>query len=306
MTDVDTLLGNHETRYFGEGHKRTDYNVKEEGEQFYGEIKHRGMWSNKSERNIQPHLSTLDGVILSSILAEKVLENGGVVVSDLFLSKFEIKSGMKPIEDLNRIPIKIKESEFIEGKAIFHILVLDMKIKIEFQEIKSSNNHRKLESDSKAYLSEHLKYIHHNIYDISFLETLDTSDKCSIFCKANRTLDENNVYRGISSNVYPMYSLLELLIIFSQMAEMLAYHADSISRECSETLWMKNVEAEIINPIPNGEIELIGKIRKNKLLDMKGKNWKIFEMSGIDVKNRVHISSKIAHQLPDLEVLENA
>ena len=66
-------------------------------------------------------------------------------------------------------------------------------------------------------------------------------------------------------------SILELLLVFSQMAEMLAYHADDIDRECSETLWMKNVKAELSQSIPNDEISLIGKITKNKLLDMKGK-----------------------------------
>lgn len=159
----------------------------------------------------------------------------------------------------------------------------------------------------KDYLQNHLKDIHHNIYDVSFLETLDTADKCSIFCKTNKVIGKNKEYKGISSNLSKNYSLLELLIIFSQMAEMLAYHADDINRECSETLWMKNVSAEISELIPNGELELLGKITKNKLLDMKGKNWKIFEMSGTDTQSRIKISSKIAHQLPesDVEVLSD-
>lgn len=120
-------------------------------------------------------------------------------------------------------------------------------------------------------------------------------------------ISKNKEYKGISSNLSKNYSLLELLIIFSQMAEMLAYHADDINRECSETLWMKNVSAEISELIPNGELELLGKITKNKLLDMKGKNWKIFEMSGTDTQSRIKISSKIAHQLPesDVEVLSD-
>lgn len=27
MVDVDTLLGDHKTRYFGDGHKRTSYSI---------------------------------------------------------------------------------------------------------------------------------------------------------------------------------------------------------------------------------------------------------------------------------------
>lgn len=69
---------------------------------------------------------------------------------------------------------------------------------------------------------------------------------------------------------------------------------------------MKNVSAELVEPIPDGELALLGKITKNKLLDMKGKDWKLFEMSGTDTQNRVRISSKIAHQLPSSEMLNNA
>ncbi|MFC3932256.1 AvrD family protein [Streptococcus dentapri] len=305
MIDVDTLLGDHRMRYFGDGHKRTDYSIifKENVHQFYGAISQSGLWSNKSDKIIQPHLSTLDGVILASLLAEKYLEEEKESPENFFLSKFMIKSGMKPIENLNQVPVALRKKDLNKNKAEFDISVLDMKIKLEFQRFTVfSKTIEKEKIDKKEYLPNHLKDIHHKIYDISFLETLDTADRCSIFCKANKVINKNYEYKGISSNFSKSYSLLELLIIFSQMAEMLAYHADDIDRECSETLWMKNVSAEISEPIPNGELGLLAKITKNKLLDMKGKRWKIFEMSGTDTQSRIKISGKIAHQLPESEV----
>lgn len=307
MIDVDTLLGDHRTRYFGDGHKRTNYEIvfEENENQFYGVITQSGLWSNKSDKTVQPHLSTLDGVILASLLAERYLEAEKEVPENFYLSKFTIKSGMKPIENLNKVPVILSKKYLDKDGAKFNISVLDMKVEIKFQRFTVFSRETYTENtDKKEYLPNHLKDIHHNIYDINFLETLDTADRCYIFCKTNKVIDKNNKYKGVSSNFSINYSLLELLIIFSQMAEMLAYHADDIDRECSETLWMKNVTAEISELIPNGELEFLGKITKNKLLDMKGKDWKIFEMSGTDTQNRIKISSKIAHQLPESSNME--
>jgi hypothetical protein len=64
MATVDALLGDHRQRYFGDGHKRTLYNVVEIDDTLFGSITHSGTWSSKSQQEVQPHLSTLDGVIL--------------------------------------------------------------------------------------------------------------------------------------------------------------------------------------------------------------------------------------------------
>ncbi|HEK9989525.1 TPA: avirulence protein [Streptococcus equi subsp. zooepidemicus] len=308
MVDVDTLLGDHKTRYFGDGHKRTSYSINhDQNNQAYGTITQSGVWSNKSDKVIQPHLSTLDGIVLASLAAEGYLKEQYEVCEGFYLSQFSVKSGRKPIEDLNRVPIVVQKSSFNGDKASFTVSVLDMTVNLVFKRIDTyTAKDNKPAAEAKDYLSNHLKDIHHHIYDVNFLDALDIADKCSIFCKANKAIRHVSNYKGISSQLSNSYSLLELLIIFSQMAEMLAYYADDIDRRYSETLWMKNVSAELVEPIPDGELALLGKITKNKLLDMKGKDWKLFEMSGTDTQNRVRISSKIAHQLPSSEMLNNA
>ena len=76
-------------------------------------------------------------------------------------------------------------------------------------------------------------------------------------------------YSGVGSLEQNYYSLLELLIIFSQMAEMLAYHIEEISREESNTMWMKQVSADLNSPILNGVVELSGSVSKNRLLKIR-------------------------------------
>ncbi len=300
MANVDAFLGDHSTRYFGDGHKRSNYAVfTKNDESTYGRITQTGIWSNKSDKEVQPHLSTLDGVILASMLTERLMEKQISTIENYYLSKFDIKSGMKPIENLNEIPMQLKQFEVGPGVIKSEVLVLDMKVKIEFSEIEAEiASDNKNGERTKEFIANHLKEVYHDIYDISLLDTLDSADKCIIFCKANRNVPLNNEFKGLSSNLTSNYSLLELLIIFSQMAEIVVYHADNIDRECSETLWMKSVQAELRSPIPAQEVYLLGKITKNRLLDIKGQHWKIFEMSGTDINNQVTISSKVAHQLP--------
>lgn len=72
MENVDALLGDHRQRYFGDGHKRTLYGVSEINHNLFGSISHSGTWSSKSQQEVQPHLSTLDGVILACLLAENI------------------------------------------------------------------------------------------------------------------------------------------------------------------------------------------------------------------------------------------
>ena len=89
MIDVDTLLGDHRSRYFGDGHKRTNYSISEFNENTaYGEIIQSGLWSNKSDKVIQPHLSTLDGVILSCLFAEKYLINFHKNIIKIFFDNY--------------------------------------------------------------------------------------------------------------------------------------------------------------------------------------------------------------------------
>ncbi|WP_231227050.1 hypothetical protein [Streptococcus equi] len=44
----------------------------DQNNQAYGTITQSGVWSNKSDKVIQPHLSTLDGIVLASLAAEDI------------------------------------------------------------------------------------------------------------------------------------------------------------------------------------------------------------------------------------------
>lgn len=78
---VDEILGAFETRYFGAGHKNTEYSLIEGLESsnsssdlvVVAKIDQSCSWSEKNGESQKPHLSTIDGLILAILAAENYL-----------------------------------------------------------------------------------------------------------------------------------------------------------------------------------------------------------------------------------------
>lgn len=300
---ADDILGDFEKRYFGAGHKRTNYYLKDGGEYGRAELTHVNSWSEKNGCSLKPHLSTIDGIILSAMYVEKYMIDKRKFdsLNDMFLYSFEIKSGTCAIEDLKEITLKIRSEQILSGNAYFEVSVEGMIVKLRFKKVDVQLSDVKSNTGEKKYnyISEHLKGIRHNIYGIKIEDD-------EITCTVSREKEDNISYDGIGSMLSNSMSILEWLIIFSQMGQILAYDIDAIDRENSETLWMKNVKAEIINPIEyKGEISASGGVTKKKLLKMELNNWRIFEMAGSSADGNVRFQGKIAHILPNNRLSES-
>lgn len=293
---ADEILGDFETRYFGAGHKRTNYKLKQGGKLGKAEIIHTNSWSEKMGCSLKPHLSTVDGIILSVMYVEKHMIDERKIdsLNAMFLCAFEIKSGTGAIEDLRDISLTIRKEEIVLNEANFEVVVEGMVVKLKFKKINVKPVDCKQNSEKNAYnyFSEHLKRMKHNIFGIKIEDD-------EITCTVSRE-KEDVLFDGIGSRFSNCMSILEWLIVFSQMGQILAYDIDSINRQNSETLWMKNVKAEIIHLIEyQGEISVFGGVTKKNLLNMQDKNWRIFEMAGNSVDGNVRFTGKIAHILPD-------
>lgn len=300
---IDELLGNYEKRYFGAGHKRTVYYMnrflQKEGERTYSsaEIENsNGTWSEKAGIEQKPHLSTIDGIVLAVMFAERYMQEylGESEIEKLFLASFEIKAGISPIENLKDIRLSMKVPEVSDCGSTFQIEILGMRIKISFQ--KREENDAKVRKQNgeagKNYFSEHLKYVKHDIRDIVF-------DGDNISCNVVRELERSVNFCGVESAFADSLSILEWLVIFSQMGQVLAYHIDSVDRKVTETLWMKWVKAEMKEPYRyDKEIFVSGGITKRKWLKMGGETWSLFEMAGSALDNLIRFEGKITHKLP--------
>jgi len=109
MYQIDELLGDFRKRYFGDGHRRTVYDLikcKNGDSHIWsgiGVVEQKGDWSLKSSQINRQHLSTIDGVILSSYALEHYLaEHTQIKVENLMLQSFDIKAGSEPVENVNK------------------------------------------------------------------------------------------------------------------------------------------------------------------------------------------------------------
>ena len=71
-----------------------------------GSLHQEGLWSSKQSEIIQQHLSTLDGIVLAHLFGSEILKRMGVSLNQYRLSHFEIKSGIKAIEELVNLKLE--------------------------------------------------------------------------------------------------------------------------------------------------------------------------------------------------------
>lgn len=298
---ADEILGDYETRYFGAGHKRTNYRLR--GNEFVeskAEVYQTAGWSEKDGCQMKPHLSTIDGVILAVMYVEKYMQErcSQIILNNMFLYSFEIKAGAAPVEDLTDITLNMKKEEVLENEMHFEIAVEGMNIRLHFKRVKVQLSNivfctKEKDVEKPHYFSEHLKNVKYNIGDICF-------DESMIACIVSREEKKEVYYDGIGCLLSNSMSILEWLIIFSQMGQLLAYKIDLINRQESETLWMKNVAAEMDFPVLYEEsMAVSGGVVKSSMLNIREKMWRVFEMSGTAYNGNIRFKGKIAHILPD-------
>lgn len=297
---VDDILGNYSERYFGLGHKQTTYSeifdIHEEAGDFIGYVAlhQESCWSKKKDVVVTPHLSSLDGIVLAVLMVEKYLEKMAPWLSleTLFVESFEMKAGATPIEDLTRIPIKLKRIKQDKETYAATIHILSMKINLSIRQYDLAPVTPQV-ADNPSYVATHLKSITHDLTNIDLLS------KKYANCDVVRHCISNPSYRGISSRYSASISIFEWLIIVSQFAQVMAYNFDEITRCDSDTLWMRTIKAEIKNPLVYTDPTLvIGEIVKSSSLKRGEDEWRILEMQGGTIDEAVIFSGNIAHKIP--------
>lgn len=308
---IDDILGAYKTRYFGAGHKNTTYYIqnnsgqRDENNRFFitAEVCQNGSWSKKNEVNMVQHLSTIDGLILAVSGAEKYLEkyHHEIDLENLFLASFEIRAGNEPIEDFKQIPILLKKVVVTLEIQSFTVSILGMTVKIQLKEALDKMKKQEKNVDSPNYMTTHVKNVRQDISDIQLFNGRE------IICNFKQVTQHARLYRGVNSGVSRTVSLVEWLITFSQMSQVIAYNYDDIDRQYSDTLWMRSIKAELKAPYlyDTDGVIVTGGINKSSLLTINSENWRLFNMSGETADSQVKFLGKMAHKLPSKGGIEN-
>lgn len=293
--NINEILGEYNTRYFGAGHKNTGYLIKDirEKEDHSYEANatvniSKKNWSIKDGKIMKAHLSTIDALVLSCLMVEKALSD--VDVNKFYVHKFTIKAGSSAIENLDKIPITLKAITINDKQINCQVDVNKMNVKLL---LKLRSNLPSGQSNGDNYISNHFKDSVVEIDDIHYI------NQSALSTKVTKKVERDRSYQGLGSCDQNRISIVEWLVVFSQLGEVMAYHFDDLKRSESENLWMKRVKATFNEGTKEDQpIINISEIINTSLVNMKGNKWRVINAKGSDINNSFYIEAKIAHQLP--------
>lgn len=290
--NVDTILGDRNTRYFGVGYKNANYEIitldQEESEAMVKVNFGDEVWSIKQGEARSPHLSTLDSVIISAMIVEQLL--GPEKSADYYVSHFDIRAGGEPVELSKALKV-----DFTQNGNNFHFNILGMKINLS---IRFGNHISNSDLGHESFLTQHLKQSELTIDGIDYL---DQTSMATVAVKQA----EGNDYAGLGSKTNDNgFSIFEWLIIFSQIGEMLTYQLDNLDRDDCANLWMKRISADyqdrVVNKKQLQRSRVIGEVLKSRVIDKDHHQWRTLTAHGSDINNQVYFSAQMAHELPQV------
>jgi hypothetical protein len=322
--NVDDYLGPRENRFFGDGFKKVTQRVSEvhveprmDGTGFIrakAGLTYPSDWSLKSVSELQPHLSTIDALLLSIQLAEIYLTHGCGLGDDqrrrLWLRRFVLKAGSKPQENLTDVPlaarhVKIrKEPHSLCGNVSTfdcHIGSIRVRCDIEHElgavavgDTAYRHAEDLLGDPARRYHGEGYKLRRQLISDLR----LDRERKRLTATVQVMQPSEEQPGDGFTAHYQPSLTPIDGVLIMAQISQLLLYHEDSVDRRASNTLWMRTLSVEsktpyqsIVNPFM---ISLY--VDGTELLNLGDGVWRTSAMIG----NIQNYSGRVslAHELP--------
>ncbi len=107
----------------------------------------------------------------------------------------------------------------------------------------------------------------------------------------------NLITNGMEGKYRPSISMIDCMLIIAQLGQVSIYSLDNITRERSNTLWMRRVHLESNSPYQLGKkFKASTHILKSRLFSIKDSLWRSCDMVGYCKGIKVEYS--IAHELP--------
>ncbi|MDD9149927.1 AvrD family protein [Sporolactobacillus sp. CQH2019] len=146
------------------------------------------------------------------------------------------------------------------------------------------------------YTENHLNNKAHDIKQIEFLSRLQLQALAHIFEDGQKS-----IFTGLQSNHQYLTSLLDWLVVFAQMGEILAYHYDNLKRDESGNFWMRKIKAKFLtNTLPKigDNIPVFAEITDTNMIKLNREEWRTFSMAGYNNAKTIVFVAKVAHKLP--------
>ncbi|MDR1441989.1 MAG: hypothetical protein LBJ02_06340 [Bifidobacteriaceae bacterium] len=283
---IDAVLGDSESRYFGEGHTRVRYAFSEHRTvrlvQCTTTIE--GSRSAKGGKEAATHVSSLDAVVLADYVTKRhfaeVTNPAPALVDTLYMTRAVVKAGNEPA------PIE------------------EIAVSVEFDAPDRINSQTDLSVKARVANLD---------LDLYFMEAapqpLNAADPWK--SRPTRILDlvigagaskvsATALVEAVSGASSSRVQVPEALLIAAQMAQALVYCHDEMERSESHNLWMRRIDLKMEpnKPLaPGVTTEVKGGIDRVRDVPLGGQIFRVFRISG--GSDHFTCSADIAHALPD-------
>lgn len=326
LQSIDDYLGPGETRFFSRGYQRAEYRVgdlvvtpvdaPDAGVRGTVDVGYPADWSRKKDgTDLRPHLSTVDALVLGVQLAETHLAHGygldAAARRRMRLHKVVLRAGGAPQEELLDIPLaaRLVETTRVPGpggrfRSVHDCTVGNLKVRCEIehdigsravQEARHSGLEDALGPEKNRFWGGGFKRRRHHIREVAV-------DLADFSARADVTFDAETepAAGGIEGDRHTAVSLIDAFVVNLQLAQVLLYELDSISRSESNTLWMMQTVLEAAPEEPQGAgpgpYTARAGLSSRRLLPLRGGLWRSVEITG--QLAGVNLRAGFAHELP--------
>ncbi|WP_419992829.1 AvrD family protein [Streptomyces boninensis] len=325
LESIDDYLGPGESRFFSRGYQRAEYQVggitvtppAGAGVSATADVGYPADWSRKKDTDLRPHLSTIDALVLGVQLAELHLAHGyrldGPARTRMRLCRVVLRAGGAPQEDLTGIELSarlVKTEQLPEtparSRSVHDCTVGSLKVRCEIehdvtgraeQDARHDSLDAALGAGAQRFWGEAFKDRRHFIRSVR----VDT-EALTAGADVHFAPDPGPAPAGIEGDAQPAVSLIDAFVVNLQLAQVLMYELDSISRADSNTLWMMQTVLEAaavptaLPDRPEAAAAARAALTGKRLLPLRGGTWRSVEIEGEFAGASLRCS--FAHELP--------
>lgn len=261
-SSIDLLLGDARGRFFGNGYRSIRRNVvrvrldaARREVLADASIEYPAAWSMKRERELTPHLSSLDALGVAAQLAEAYLRSvyrlDDACADKLRLARSALKPGPAPTTDLGNVGAYcslVDTTEQANGgvsRFVAKVGSIGVELSVEhpplgeafgvnasFERLSDVLGPPELSYYGCAYIRTEL-----GVRDVLFDDSGErVSAAIDMLPPANAA-----ALRGLGSAHAPFFSEMTAIVTIAQLAQALLYRYDNVSRGQSNNLWMRKI-----------------------------------------------------------------
>lgn len=277
-------------------------------------------WSRKAAGvSPRPHVSSIDaalfGVQLSELLVLRRFGLDAARHARMWPCALTVRAGAAPQEVLDGFPVgaRLTQVRPVPGRPLTAVSRVDCVIgnaKVRCEVEHDAPGTSGTGSPGRTWYAEadqvlgpaSARYYGMGYQDRShYVEqvALDGSGrKASAVLTVRPGTDEKRWTAGIGGHYQPALSVLDIMIAFAQLNQVLMYHQDGVRRGQTHTLWLRKLVLTADRPDRpvSAPMPLSAETAGSELVDHAGGRWRTFTMTGSMPGFTGH--SMVAHRLP--------